>query len=192
MKKFSMLFVAALAVLAGMFGAASAQAATGIRVSSSSIGAGGRLTMNGNVICDVLLTLTLTANPIAKRTGVNQGTAAGTIRNCSGGGATGAGTVLAGITVQYQSFSGTLPNITRITINAPNAGFQLATIVGNCLYGGNLTGVGLTASALAVTAADFGASATLPRVSGSGLCPASAQIRGVLAVLGTPPTITLV
>lgn len=185
------LLIAAAVALVALSASSTALASRGIRFSNSTIAAGGRLTINGNGICDVLLTI-VAANPFLKVTGVNQGTMAGTIRACSGLGSTGAGTVLSGITVRYAAFSGTLPSIRGITIQSPNFGIQLATIIGNCLYGGSLTGLTFPVSAGQVTGVDFNASSTLPRVSGAALCPATWTLRGALSTLGTPPTVTLV
>lgn len=186
------LYAVLLATVAGIMFAPNASAATGIRFNSSSIGFGGRLTLNGTQICDILLVLTLTRNPMTKTTGVNQGTLGGTIQNCSGGGATGGGTVLAGITVQYQSFAGNLPSITSVVLNVPNAGFKFGTLAGDCLYGGNWTGLRLNATALTISGMDMNTTATLPKVSGIAFCPSMGTARGLLAALGTPPTITLV
>lgn len=169
-----------------------ALASRGIMFSHTVISVSGRVTINGNVICDNSFTISLTSNPLLKTTGTNQGTVAGNIERCTGGGATGPGTVLAGSTIRYESFSGTLPAITSIGISSQNWGFQMTTIVGNCLYGGNLSGLVAQAPSLRVTTLNFNSSTTLNRASGSALCPTTVTLRGALSIIGTPPTITLV
>lgn len=187
----SMLITTAI-VITALAVSGTAVASRGISLSATSIGAGGRLTMNGGWMCNFLLMVATSSRTVSKTPGVDQGTIAGTVSGCSGGWLTGAGTVLAGIALRYQSFSGSLPNITTLTISSPNFGIQFATIVGPCLYGGNLTGLNLPLSGGQLTGVDFNSTSTIPRVGGSALCPSTWQVRGSLAVLGTRPVATLV
>lgn len=189
--KLALLTLTVIAI--GAVGATTAQASRGIRVSTSTITASGRLTLNaGATVCNVSLTLNIPLILIAKVTGTNQGTVTrGSITNCSG--LASSGTVLTPINVQYRSFSGVLPRgITRITIIAPNAGFLLNTaLAGSCLYGGALDNVGFPVTGgTTVSSVDFTGSSTLPKVSGGPFCPATGSITGSLTV-SPPVTITL-
>jgi hypothetical protein len=194
-KYFKLLALALSFVVIAALGASTAQASRGISLSSNTIGASGRLTMNGVLTCDVLLSLTVT-NPIVKGLSINQGRASGGhIRNCAGSlaGSPNTGAILGPINIQYAGFSGTLPRITRITIIAVSAGFSINTIAGNCLYGGNLNSVGFDISGSTVSGVDFDSTNGLSRASGSILCPATGTIRGDLtAFLPSAPTVTLI
>jgi hypothetical protein len=78
-----------------------------------------------------------------------------------------AGTVLAGMTLRYVSFSGTLPNgITAIRAVASPALFSLNTSVGTCLYTGTVN-VNIPVSGMNVNSATI--SATGLTTSGPGI-----------------------
>jgi hypothetical protein len=204
-----MALLAVAVLFTGLLGATSAQASRSVSSSSRTIGASGILTLNNDrIICEVLLQLVLTQNPIAKTVGNTFGYAQlGYIRNCTGPFAAAApnntGTILSGSPVgtltqlQYVSFSGNLPSPTAINVQSANAQFVVNTIAGPCLYGANasnlLTGVSITASGGSPNVAT-GAAFTndaIPRVSGSLSCPTTGAISGTLRVLGTAPTLTL-
>lgn len=191
MRSIRLLLIVTAVALVALASSGSALASSGIRLSASSIGTGGRLTMNGNVICDVLYTIAMTRNPMLKVTGVDQGSLTGTVRGCTGSAWTGAGTVLAGATVRYESFTGTLPSIIGITITAQNLGMQFATLWGPCLYGGNVTNLKFTVSGGQISALDYNVASTIGRAGGSGLCPSTLTLRGVMVALGTP-TVALI
>lgn len=192
----TLLMLAALLVLATFLGAGAAQASRGLSLSSTVIGASGVLTINGVITCDVLLALTLNSNTLMKTTGTNQGTAnGGYIRNCSGSlaGSPNTGAILGPLNVQYASFQGTLPNITKINVVVPNAAWVNNTVAGPCLYAGNLTGLGFDIGSGTVRWVDFNGTNALPKSSGGFLCPSTRTISGVLATfLPAAPTVTLV
>lgn len=196
-----MMLVGAVVLVTCGFAVATAQASRSISSSASTIGASGSLTLNNDrEICDVLIELRLTANPIPKTTTTAFATAGpGYIRNCIGPVAAAApnntGTILAGTTVRYASFTGTLPSaLSAINISSDNAGFSINTLAGQCLFRASttnpLTGLSLTVSSSTITAARF-TNDGIDRASGSILCPASGAINGTLTVLGTAPRITL-
>ncbi|MBB4661622.1 hypothetical protein [Conexibacter arvalis] len=195
-KHLRLLFVALAALATVAFSTSVAQASRGVSINRTSIGAGGRLTLNdGDTVCDVLLTLT-TAASIAKvidtRVG---GVTGGTITNCNNLATSGQvlATAAAPIPVLFSSWDGVLPTgITEINVYANPAGFLLNTIIGSCLYGGRLIGIRFNVSGGNVTGATFNTN-NLPGAAGNSIfCPASGNIRGTLTVLGTPPIITLV
>ena len=192
----------------GALGATSAQAATGVSVSAQRIGVSGVLTMNSLLTCTVLLELTLNSTTLTKTTLGSKGSVtAGSITNCN---LAGGGRVLTPIPIYYTGFTGRLPNIERIRINAGDAsnpvGFQITNLTplacplfgASPLYGGaadfNLADVDfvLNSSTGQVTAVAFGNSEALSENT-STTCPNEATIRGQLTVfLGTAPTVTLV
>lgn len=183
------LLVAAVGLVSG-----TAQASRGVSLSATTISASGQLTLNGSVICTVSLTLVARSSTVTKTVGTTQANVtAGTITACSGLGMQ-RGTVLipaGGIPVQYASFSGTLPSITSININAINPGFEITGTLATCLYQGNLNGIRFVVSGGRVTAASFTGSNALPLSRGTLFCPSTGTITGSLAV-AAPPTVTLV
>lgn len=197
-KHFKLLFMAAAFLTVALLGASTAQASRGISLSSTTIGASGVLTMNGVLTCDVLLSLTARSSTLSKTTGTTQATAnGGYIRNCSGSlaGSPNTGAILGPINIEYASFDGTLPNIRKINIIARAAAFSVNTVAGNCLYQGDLSGVGFDlngANPGSVLDVDFTGSNTLPKASGSFLCPSTGQITGKLNTLLSAVTVTLV
>lgn len=195
--RFRLLLAAALVVLTALT-ASTAQASRGVSASATNITASGSLTMTGGIVCNVTLNLTLGSSTILKDTSARFGginAANSSISGCTGILAARApnntGTILTGITTVYRSFAGTLPNISRININAPGAGFLLNTVAGSCLYGGTLDGISFNVSGGAISTVTF-SGGTIPRISGGGLCPTSGGITGNLTVTGTAPTVTLV
>ena len=196
-KRFKLLFMAAAFLMVALLGASTAQASTGISLSTTTIGASGQLVLNGVLTCDVLLSLTANSRTLTKTTGTNQAVAnGGYIRNCAGSlaGSPNTGAILGPINVQYASFEGGLPTITKINITAPNAAFSVnAAVAGNCLYSGNLRGVGITRNSGtgAATGVRFDSNA-LPKASGSFLCPSTGTIVGTLGTLLNAVTITLI
>lgn len=194
--RFRLLLATALVALTALT-ASTAQASNGVSTSATDITASGSLTMTGGIVCNVTLNLTLGSSTIAKRAatfgGINA--ARSTITGCTGilaaRSPNNTGTILTGITTAYRSFTGTLPNIDRININAPGAGFLLNTVAGSCLYGGTLDGISFNVSGGAISTVTF-SGGTIPRVSGGGLCPTTGGITGTLTVTGTAPTVTLV
>jgi hypothetical protein len=195
-KYFKMLAMAMAFVVIAALGASTAQASRGISLSATTIGASGVLTMNGVLTCDVLLSLTANSLTLSKTTGTNQARAnGGYIRNCAGSlaGSPNTGAILGPINLQYRSFGGALPAITRINIIAPNAAFSVNTIAGNCLYAGALDNVGFDIASGRISGVDFDATNALARSSGSILCPSTGTIRGDLTTfLPSAPTVTLV
>lgn len=181
--------------------AAPAQASRSISSSSTSIGAGGSLSFNNDrLICDFLVQIALSRNPIPKAAGTAIGTLSqGFIRNCIGPVAAAApnntGTILAGSTFSYVSFSGRLPTITSIGISSTNFGFSFNTLAGNCLYRASvanpLVGVSLDSPASNTVTSLTSTNDPIDRASGSILCPASLAINGVLRVLAPAPRLTL-
>lgn len=161
----------------------------------SSLGSSGKLTMNGALTCDVLLAITASSIDIPKRNGVVWSRAGnGYIRNCTGAlaGSPNTGAIL-GMSFQYTSFSGALPNITRVQFAAPDGTFVFRTIAGDCLYGGPISGLGIDMSGGSATGIDFDSTSSIPRVSGSILCPSTATLRGDLTTfLPSPPRYTLI
>ena len=194
MRKIARMLFVVVGLLA--IAASTAQASRGIRLSSSGpITATGRLTMNGSTICTVSLTLTA-ATTLSKTRGITQGTVtAGSITACSSPIGVNSGVVLTPISIEYDSFTGLLPNISGINIIASNAGFRLDAFGGGvrCLYGGRMTGITFNITGGRVTGVTF-ASNTLPLVAGSGLCPAGGTVAGPLTVTpaSSAPTVTLV
>lgn len=193
--RFRLLLIPFALVVTAFAGASTAQASYGIALSDTVIGASGSLTMNGVITCDVLLSITANRIKISKTTGINQATASGGfIRNCTGSlvGRPNTGTIGSGINLQYRSFAGTLPNITRVNLLAPNAAFSVNTIAGVCAYGGSLDGLGVDISSRTVSGVDFSSTSSLPRTSGSVLCPSTAQMRGRLTTfLPSAPEVVL-
>ena len=194
MTKMIRFILAVSAVLAfSVIGTSAAQASNGISLSENTITANGPLTLsNGLAICDVSLTLQLLNNPIVKDPDPTRVQARvvqpSSIRNCSGGLAID-GAVLTPIDIVYDSFGGTLPNISSIRVDAPNAGFALNTILGTCLFGGNLQNIDFLISSGSVTTARFN-NTGIPIVTGP--CPSPGTIAGDLTVLAPVPTATLV
>jgi hypothetical protein len=195
-KSFKLLLMAVGFLTVALMGASTAQASRGISLSATTIGASGSLTMNSVITCDVLLSLTANSNTLTKTTGTTQATAnGGYIRNCTGSlaGNPATGAILGPINIQYRSFAGTLPNITKINILAPNAAFSLNTVAGLCLYAGSLDGVGFDVSGGAISSVNFNGSSALAKSSGGLLCPSSGSISGLLTgFLPSAPTVTLI
>lgn len=194
----SMVLAATWLVAAG----APAQASRSISSSATSIGAGGSLTFNNDrMICDYLVQLTLSADSTPKTAGTTLGTIGpGFIRNCIGpivpSPPNNTGTILAGSTVSYASFTGTLPRITSIGVSSLNFGFSLNTLWGVCLYRASatnpFTGVSLDSpTSNTLTSLTF-TNDSIDRASGSILCPATWAIRGTLTVLAPAPRLTLI
>lgn len=192
MSKLKLSLLAVAIVMVGAFGATTAQASRGITVTQTRITATGVLTLNGGLtVCNVSLTLSLGSTTLTKTRGTNQGSVtAGSITGCSGLASSGA--VLTPINVQYDTFAGTLPNITSISIVAPNAGFSLNTLGGTCLYGGSLSGVRFLVTGGAISNVDFTGSNAIAKVSGGALCPSTGTITGPMTVTTTVPRIALV
>lgn len=193
-KRLRLLFFTAALLIVPVLGASTAQASRGINVSTTNIAISGTIVLNGVLTCEFLIGIG-SSTTIAKTTGTNQASATGGyLRNCSGSlaGNPNTGAILGPINVQYRSFAGTLPNITKINLLFPNFAFSINTIAGNCLYGGSLDGSGLTISSGTGTAFDFTGSSALPRVSGGILCPTTGTITGQLRTFLTGVTVTLV
>lgn len=199
--------VAVTVAIGAIFAASTAAgASTGLRAGSTTIGTSGRLTFNNLIVCDVLLLLTLSVNPIPKSTGTQFGAISGTFRNCTGG-ASGGGAVLGPAPMFYTTWSGTLPtaisNIRTFTgTPARPIGFRFDNILlcpANTLFGGllepTLDGVNLRVASSRMASVDFNSSEPLTRnTTGSLFCPSELVIRGALTVFLSPgaPTITLV
>jgi hypothetical protein len=192
----TLLLLAALLVLGAFLGTGAAQASRGIELSSTTIGASGVITLNGVVTCDVLISITANSRTISKTTGITQATVnGGWVRNCTGSlvGSPSTGAFLGPIDIEYASFSGTLPNITRITVTLANGASSLNTVAGNCLYGGRVTGVGFDVTAGTLSGIDFNGSSAVSKVSGSILCPSTRTAAGRLTTfIPATPTLTLV
>jgi hypothetical protein len=200
---FKMLAMALAFVVIATLGASTAQASSGVRLSSTTIGASGRLTMNGILVCEVLLQLTASSLTLLKNAAPVQARASrGYIRNCTGSlaGTPPTGDILNVIDLKYRGFTGTLPNISRINVIAPittgspnGAQFSVNTIANVCLYQGALDGIGFDLSGGRITGVDFDATNPLPKASGSILCPSTGTIRGDLTTfLPSAPTVTLI
>jgi hypothetical protein len=191
-----LLLAAGILAVALAGGGSAAQASRGISFGSTVFGASGTFTMNGVLTCDILVGFTLSSSTLAKTTGVNQITAnGGYVRNCLGslGGSPNTGVILGPINVQYRSFSGTLPNITRINLVAVNMAWSWNSVAGVCLYAGSWDGIGLSVASGRVTDFDLTGSTGLAKSSGSILCPATGTLTGRLTgFLPSAPTVTLV
>ena len=192
MVRYVVLAVSAILAFA-VVGPSAARAGNGISLSENTITANGPLTLSdGLAICDVSLTLQLLNNPIVKGPDPRRVQAKvaqpSTIRNCSGGWMID-GAVLTPLDIVYDSFGGTLPTISSIRVDAPNAGFSLNSILGTCLYGGSLQNLDFLIRSGSVTTARFN-NLGIPIVTGP--CPSPATIAGDLMVQAPVPTATLV
>ena len=179
---------AAVVILGAMAFASTAQASRGISSSHTRIGVSGNLTMNGLVVCDVLLELTLASSSIAKSTSPAQGTVtAGDIPRCSAGATQG--DILFPIPVSYASFNGTLPNISRINVTAGTVanpvGFFLEGLpfcAAGALFGGaaspTMSGISFNVAGGQITGVTF--NSALNRNAGGALCPSRGTIEGTL------------
>jgi hypothetical protein len=186
--KLATMVVAAAAVLA--FGAATASASTGVSVPGGAItGTGTAITFSGgfgSITCPVTLVGSLNAR-INKTVGATVGTiTSGSVGACSGSfGVVSASASVLGFpwTVTYRSFSGTLPNISRVNLVANGAAFLISasTLLGqlNCLYRDNVdtTTVGApTVTGLNVNDSSVALNTILPGTTGT--CPNPGAVSG--------------
>ncbi|MBB4663549.1 hypothetical protein [Conexibacter arvalis] len=182
----------ALLALSVLF-ASSAHASRGLSVSPTTLTASGRLTMNGTITCTV--TTNITANrSIAKTAAATIGSVtSGTITGCSGLGITG-GTFGVPSPFAYNSFTGTLPNITGLGATASIVSFTLrGTLPGatTCTYAGPVNWR-LIFLLLRWGEITWEIAQELLRMAGSDiLCPARLSIAGTQTV-ASPPTVALI
>lgn len=170
--------------------AGGASASSGIAFSSGTIAAGGVVTMNSLGTCTVLTTMQLNSTTIRKTVGASIGSDTRiTVSGCTGGIITAA-TIATPTTIQYSSFTGTLPNITEINTVVPNVTISATTPFGTCVYAGERRRK-ILLELLDVTIFRW-ISETVVKRSGSALCPSQVTIGGDLRTLGTPPTVRLV
>lgn len=177
-------FIRGAALVVALLAVASSSA-TASRGFGIGISASGTLTLNGGAaVCSGALTITAASLPLLKNTGIDQGTiVAASITRCTGSLATGGGAILTPIAVRYQTFTGTLPNaITGVTVMGVDAGISLDTVAGPCLYRGDLGGVTINISGGVASTVSFTGSNTLPKFSGSILCPSTGSASGTLTV----------
>lgn len=179
--------IAALALTALAGFTSSAMASRGIGTSTGSsvnTSATGPVTLTSGliqIICTVRLNATVNAS-VAKSAGSPLLTVtSGTISGC---GSNISGTILPSITVGYQSFTGTLPNIASITgRTTTTAGFLMT----GGIFGDPTLGRGclLTAAVGSLTATFTGNPISVARFSGTvgsgvtlngGVCPPSATL----------------
>lgn len=105
-------------------------------------------------------------------------------------------TILNGITLGYQSFTGALPNISGIAtrVNSGAPGFLIQYTFAGCLYSASNVSAAFTrntgsgaVTSVAVSSTGLTTVATL-----SGTCPPSPILSGTLAVAAPQPVITLI
>lgn len=105
-------------------------------------------------------------------------------------------TILSGITLGYQSFSGTLPNISGVgaRVNSGTPGLLIQYTFAGCLYSASNVSATFTRStssgavpSLAISSTGLTTVATL-----SGTCPPNQIVSGTLAFVAPQPVITLI
>lgn len=186
-----------VATIAMGMAVSSATASTGASVTNgvTLASANGPLTLSAgglNIICNVTLGLSLNQS-IAKSAGATIGTvlpsgSGSTISGCNLG---VTGIVLSGITVQYTSFIGTLPNIAAINGATTNAAFELniPAIGSSCLYTGSVNAQFVRASSGAITRVGLSSRNSLNAPSP---CPSPGSLNGPMTVQATQPVVQLI
>jgi hypothetical protein len=191
MRNKSKLLVTAFAVvLALTMGASAASANRSISLSetrATATSAALTFTEEGggfNIICEVTLTVTLNRSIGKTRGNVVGGVTGVTVRNCRGGTVR----VLAPEAarpwpIKYESFAGTLPNITSVRLTLERVGFLVEAFFGiaRCLFGGNAQG---TTGGNPITELRADERIAIPLVTnlGGAECPRNGIFRGTFRV----------
>lgn len=178
-RRLRLALLALLAASAASHGTASAD--DGFEVTSGArYTATGTVTVNGGLgICTLTLTGTMAGSWLATSLARMGTVTAGTLSGCTGT-SVSAGTLLGSSTpAHHVSYAGTFPSaVTTIEQRLLGIALSLTTVAGVCLYGGQQTTTLDVASATTTIA--LGGN-TLPKVSGSIICPATATLTGTLA-----------
>jgi hypothetical protein len=184
----ALLFMVAAAALLGL-GATTASASRGVTIPGGAITAtGGSIVFSGsvaNITCRVTLTGTLNTS-ITKTAGASVGSVTGgSTTGCSSSlGGTATATVLEfPWPIRYNSFTGTLPNISSVLMTVGPAGFLILvdSIFGRiaCLFRGSF---GINSSGNPITTLTVQANQTAALVSRLALatidCPRSGSLTG--------------
>jgi hypothetical protein len=148
------------------------------------------------IICPVTLTGSLNAGPITIAAGNSIGNISGVrIGTCAGGSAVALVANPWNLTI--NNVRGTLPNAaTGLEFDVNGAAFELTVrILGisvRCLYGGTAGALlGFTGANPYTTGGITVLGNTVPRVSGSGVCPSSGRLNGSFA-LSPAQTVTVI
>lgn len=187
--------VLVVAVVGALMFTSAAHASRGYSSSATLLSANGVLTMTGGMACTVLLSIFLNSSSFNKGSRfANLDSGGSSITGCTGilAGRPNAGAFLPGTQIDTFSFTGTLPNITSLRLTLWSFGFLVNTVAGSCLFGGinTLTGVTFDVSSGVVRTMTF-SGGSVPRSSGSALCPTTGGFTGTLT-LTFPPTLTLI
>jgi hypothetical protein len=178
-----------------------AQASRGIQIgrgSSQTIGVSGVLTLTGGgftVTCSALLSISTdgTIYKVPSLPSWESFVQPSSLSNCTFPMTPGTQSVNTDILLRYLGFTGGLPSIAGIELEALHFGITVGVLgVAGCLYTNDVrTRVLVNAATGALTGVEF-SSATLVTSPG-GPCPASWTMRGILSTfLAPPPSVTLV
>ena len=147
-----------------------------------------------SLICEVTLTINLNS-AISKTAGSIVGNViAAVFRNCRGG----TFIVLAPEArnpwpIKFQNFTGTLPNITEVTLTIENTGFLVEAFfrTARCLYGGTIEGRTRNNPVNEIKAEEGRSVPLITDLNGGVACSRTLLLKGIFR-LGAPQTMTLI